>query len=239
MPDRVPAALLTALTRGERAGLLRALDLIGPALADLYADEVADHREARGDNGQLFGMKIWTHGWFRFDQLFAEEPGIEVVAANGSKELRIGRLRIGIYRQGAHVDDDVHHNIPHADSQTKRSYGANNAAQLALFDSDLGRPAVDEQRISSLFDLTCSHFGNPRDGLVKWYVGAQSEPGRWGWVNRQPDSEPGSGAGARLAPVTPLRPAGGIVPFDQRPVQDVEVRPRRRLGEQDERDRSR
>jgi hypothetical protein len=43
-------------------------------LADLYADEVADHREARGDNGQLFGMKIWTHGWFRYVGALRRRP---------------------------------------------------------------------------------------------------------------------------------------------------------------------
>jgi hypothetical protein len=201
------------------------------ALGHLYADEVADHREARGDNGQLFGMKLWVHGWFRYEELFADDPIVQVVADNGSWALHIGCLRVGIYRQGSHVDDDVHHDIPHADSETKRSYGESNAAQLELFNTSVGRPTLDDAGVAALMALTITHFGNSRDGLVKWYVGAQSQPGRWGWVMRQPDVEPrredGTGGVTPLRPVHPTRPGNGIVPFDQPPVQDIDVVPHR------------
>ncbi len=220
---------------------MRVLDQIGPALTDLYHDELADHREARGDNGQLFGMKIWIHGWFRYDELFADDRNVQVVAENGSWALHVGRLRIGIYRQGSHVNDDVHHDIPHADSEIKRSYGVNNAAQLALFDGDLGRTTLDDLSVAALLHLTITHFGNSRDGLVKWYLGAQSQPGRWGWVRRQPNADrrhdEGGGLASPIRPVNPLRPGGDVVPFDQRPVPDVEitphVRPARELRRED------
>jgi len=227
MLERVPAALLAALTPEEREGLMRVLGHLGQELANLYADEAADHREARGDNGQLFGMKIWTHGWFRYEELFAEDPLVEVVSENGSWALHIGRLRIGVYRQGSDVDDDIHQDIPHADSETKRSYGVNNASQLALFDGDLGRPTLDDASIAKLLNVTVTHFGNSRDGLVKWYVGAQSRPGRWGWVYRQPHAEPRRDDGDGVIPIRPLNPRlpGDVVPFDQRPVKDIDVTP--------------
>jgi hypothetical protein len=231
MSDRVPPELFAALTPEERRGLTRALDRLGQELADLYADEVVDHREARGDNGQLFGMKIWIHGWFRYEELFADDRDVHVVSENGSWALHIGRLRIGIYRQGSHADEDVHQEIPHADSAIKRSYGTRNAAQLALFDGDLGRPTLDAASIAALLDLTITHFGNSRDGLVKWYIGAQSRPGHWGWVWRQPDTKPrweddSDGGVTPIRPIKPRRPGGDVVPFDQRLVPDVEITPR-------------
>lgn len=232
MIDRVPPALLSTLTAEEADGLLRALTTLAPELADLYADEVAEHREARGDNGQLFGMKLWVHGWFRYEELFADDPIVRVVAENGSWALHIGRLRVGIYRQGSHLEDDVHHDIPHSDSETKRSYGESNAAQLELFADAVGRRELADAEIGALLALTITHFGNSRDGLVKWYLGAQSQPGQWGWVIRQPDAEPrredGHGGVTPLRPVGTPRPGGGqVVPFDQRPVHDVEVTPHR------------
>ena len=88
---------------GNAIGYLRVLSRLGQELADLYIDEVADHRESRGDNGQLFGMKLWTHGWFRYEDLFADDPFIRVASENGSWALHVGRLRVGVYRQGSHV----------------------------------------------------------------------------------------------------------------------------------------
>lgn len=233
MNDPVPAALLATLTPAERAGLLRVLSRLGQELADLYVDEVADHRESRGDNGQLFGMKLWIHGWFRYEDLFADDPIIQVVSDNGSWALHVGRLRVGVYRQGSHVDDDVHQDIPHADSVTKRSYGVSNAAQLALFDGNIGRGILDDATVAALLHLTITHFGNSRDGLVKWYIGAQSKPGRWAWVVRQPDVEGRASGGGMVTPIRPVGPStlgGEIVPFDRRPVQDVEVTPHLRPG---------
>lgn len=230
MPDRVHPALLAVLTPEERDGLLRALDMIGQELANLYADEVDDHSEARGDNGQLFGMKLWVHGWFRYEDLFVDDPVIEVVADNGSWALHIGRLRVGIYRQGSHVDDDIHHDIPHADSETKRSYGVRNAAQLSLFPESVARPTIDDASVGTLHDLTITHFGNSREALVKWYVGAQSQPGRWAWVLRQPEVKVDR-RGQTSDGVTSIRSrpqvGGDIVPFDQRPITDVPVVPHR------------
>jgi hypothetical protein len=215
--------LLAALDQDERDALIRALEVLEKELPNLYAAEVADHREARGDDGQLFGMKIWTHGWFRYEGLFGDDPIIRVLRNQGSWELSIGRVRVGIYRQGSSVDHSVYNGIPCADSDAKRSYGERNEAQLELFE-DL---PVEARESCALLDLTVVHFGNARDGLVKWYVGAQAPPGAWAWVTRLPLAEADSDAGmVDQPPVVPLRPTGGVVPFDQRPVEDIDVRPR-------------
>jgi len=209
---------------------MRVLKHLGQELADLYADEVADHREARGDNGQLFGMKLWVHGWFRYEDVFADDTDVQVVPENGSWALHIGRLRIGSTGRAATSMRTCITTYPHADSETKRSYGISNAAQLALFDGDVGRSTLDDVSIAALLQLTITHFGNSREGLVKWYVGAQSQPGRWGWVVRQPGAEgrekdEGGGSVTPIRPVRPRRPGGDMVPFDQRSTHDVDVTP--------------
>jgi hypothetical protein len=71
--------------------------------------------------------------------------------------------------------------------------------------------------------LTVGHFGNPREGLVKWYLGgwAATPNGQkaWAWIERQDESGEAGGF-ATLAPRTPIEP------FDQRTADVVAVRPR-------------
>jgi len=92
--------------------------------------------------------------------------------------------------------------------------------QLTLFSRDAETPTDESSYAPN--SLTIGHFGNPRDGLVKWYLGAWAvdELGhkRWTWIERQDDPNEG---------VEPLPARPRVVPFSERPQEALEVRPRR------------
>jgi hypothetical protein len=222
-----PTALTARLTPEQAVSLERAVDAIGEELASVYATNIRDHRESRGDNAQLFGMKIWVHGHFRLQQRFDDDPDVQVIDANGSYSVKVGPIAIGVYKLGDFVDDDIHQSFPDA-SPTKRGYGERNRAQLPLFEYAPESPLPPEARYG-LNDLIVGHFGNPRDGLVKWYLGAfiVDEDGRaaWAWIERQ------ELAGERRESDISRPP---MVPFDAREADSVEVRPRRTAASQAE-----
>lgn len=215
----LPPPLLKRLTPIEAAALARAVDTIGEELAAVYAANIQDHRESRGDNAQLFGMKIWVHGDFRISGRFEETSDIRVSHTNGSYAVLLGGLSIGVYKLGDTVEEDVHGCFPDA-SPTKRAYAERNRRQLALFELEPASPLPLSARYA-LNDLIVGHFGNPRDGLAKWYVGAPTtdEQGwrRWAWISKQ--DLPGV-----AIQTVPARPP--MVPFDAREVDALEVRPR-------------
>ncbi len=215
----LPEQLLDRLSESDALALKRAVQIVGEELHANYRANVADHREARGDNAQLFGMKIWVHGRFRLEGRFEDDPEVRIVDVNGSYCLRIGPLSVGVYKVGDLLDDDVHHRFPDT-STTKRSYGERNRDQLTLFEASGLAPPVDEAAYA-LNDLTIAHFGNPREGLVKWYAGAfvADELGRlrWAWLARQ--GLEGLGANQES-------PSPPIVPFSEREVEDFQIAPR-------------
>lgn len=215
----LPLQLLARLGSDDATALVDAVDAIGQELGAVYAVNVADHREARGDNSQLFGLKIWVHGDFQITGRFEDDAQVEVVHSNGSYSVQVGPVSTGVYKLGDTADEDVHECFPDT-SPTKRSYAERNRAQLRLFDSEPDSPLPPAARYA-LNDLIVGHFGNPRDGLVKWFVGAPTtdERGvrRWAWIARQ--APPGVIARPDLG-----RPP--IVPFDAREVEPLEVRPR-------------
>lgn len=217
----IPDQLLARLQPEDASALEQAIDAIGEELAAVYAANVADHREARGDNAILFGMKVWTHAEFRISGRF-DEVRVRVLQSNGSYHVSVGPLKIGVYKVGDAVDEDVHQCFPDA-SATKRSYAVRNAAQLSLFDVEPDSPLPPEARYG-LDELLVVHFGNPRGGLVKWYVGAPmaDERGvrRWAWIARQDL--------AATSAVDPKRAHQGVTPFDAQQAEDLVVRPRPR-----------
>jgi hypothetical protein len=79
-------------------------------------------------------------------------------------------------------------------------------------------PPLPIAEAALLNDLIIGHFGNPRDGLVKWYLGAivVDDMGnrRWAWIERQEGSEE-----ADVHEIA--RPQ--MVPFDQRQPAELEV----------------
>lgn len=224
--DAMPEFLLARLSAVHLTALERLRIGIGIELAATYELEVADHHESRGDDAQLFGFKLWKHLWFRLVEHFEDDPDITIVKVENSWQIRLGPLRIGIYKNGELEDQDAQVRHP-GSSPMKRSYGERNQEQLVLFDVDAASQVQDGEAVGALNDLTVTHYGNPRDGLTKWYFGAERRsPGSVGWVwqERQPIPQ--------LAPAMPgnvksLRRPGRVPTFAEQPVEDV-VTPRRR-----------
>lgn len=217
----VPRLLLNRLGPEHGAALSEAIDAIGEELDLVYKQTCSDHRESRGDNAQVFGLKIWARGEFRVDARFLDSPQANLVRENGSYRVAVSELAIGVYKLGQTVDDDIHLCFPD-ESPTKRAYAERNTAQLTLFEIPVVSALPADIRYS-LNDLVIGHFGNPRDGLTKWYVGAMivDDQGRpsWAWVERQDDP------GEATSPA-PQRPP--IEPFGSREVPQIRVGPRQR-----------
>ncbi len=227
---RLPPELLERLEPDDADALRRLVRLVGRELHGLYRATARDHLESRGDNAQLFGMKIWTHGWFRYISLFADDPLIWIHEHKGSYALRVGPLKVGVYALGSTADEDIHVCVPDG-SPTKRSYADHNSHQLALFEADRAATrAAAASAAATLNELTIGHFGNPRDGLTKWYVGAlvtdESDEQRWAWVERQDieESDEGGGGGITFGPRPDPRPP--VTPFSEREVEDIPIEPR-------------
>lgn len=209
LPDR----LFQHSTLPEAQAIRRALTLLAEILPAIYDENSQNHKER--DNAQVYGLRNWVHIWAVLKERESDLRGASVEEENSTFYLRVGSLKIGIHKLGHVVDDDIHACFPDG-SPTQREYARNNAKQLTLFDASPG-PWLDDDRRFACRELTVGHFGNPDEGLVKWYVGAYvfDERGRprWAWVERQP-----------LAMV-PKRP--DVTPYDQRPVEEIQVRPRR------------
>lgn len=213
----IPSELVARLGPVVCATLERFLRIAELTLAEVYEANVADYRESRGDDAQLFGLKIWKHEWYALGQALADDPDITLLEVNGSYEIHIGPLRIGVYGLGHLVSDDVLQCFPDS-SPFKRAFGEQN--QLRLFALETVEPSPDASSFS-LNSLTLGHFGNPRDGLVKRYLGAwvvdENDRKHWAWVERL--DQPGEG----VEPL-PVRPP--VVPFSDRPREALHIRPR-------------
>jgi len=212
----IPDQFLTGLRDRERA-LPAALRLFAEELEGVYETCVRSHQPGIGDNAQLFGLAIWHRLWFALAQRVSEVEGLCIVDANNSHQLQLGMLRLGIHKLGDFVDDDIHASFPDA-SPTQRSYGVRNNGQLRLFEA-VPSPGLPASQAFALRDLTLGHFGNPRDGLLKWHLGAwtldDAAKPFWAWQ-------------ARLDADTTDSDPPAITPFDARPIADLEVVPRKR-----------
>jgi hypothetical protein len=214
---RIPPELAARLGGDDSSALGRFIDAAETTLRLVYEANVADYRETRGDDAQLFGLKVWKHEWYALAQELAEDESISLVENNGSYEVHIGPLRIGVYGLGHLASDDILQSFPDS-SPFKRGFGEQN--QLRLFALETVERPPDASSFA-LNSLTLGHFGNARDGFVKGYLGAwifnESNHKRWAWIERldQPDE------GVEPLPVRPP-----IVPFSDRPREALEVRPR-------------
>lgn len=215
---RLPTALLARLETADAAALQRVLGTAAAQLLAVYREAVEVHQESRGDDAQLFGFNVYK--WLRYalQQAVLEDEHVEFVDIKGAYHLQVGPLRLRFDALGHRADDDVLESFPDA-SPAKRAVGRDNAAQMQL-----ELPGESIAPAAGAFDLnrlTVGHFGNPREGLVKWYVGAWIElpDGRqaWQWIERQDLPEDGVGA----------TPAPPVVPFDGRDADAIVVAPRR------------
>ena len=193
--------------------------MIGEELASVCEANRLDHREARGDNAHTFGTNNYHHLRFRLDgRLDGDERG-SMVHWKNAYMISVPPITLGVYALGSAAGDDVYERFPD-DSETKRDYGNHNHDQLKIFELDRVGPLPPEATYS-LNDLILGHFSNPREGLIKWYLGAFviDEEGRrqWAWIERQ------DLPGEEIAPLPQRAP---IVPFDQGEVQSLEVRAR-------------
>lgn len=212
----IPPQLTKNLSFPEAQLLRRILRVVGEELDSVYRAAVRHHRPR--DNANIFGLRTWVHIWSALDDRGDELGDAEIIELNNSFYLRVGRLKVGIHKLGHSADDDIHSCFPEG-SATKRSYGQDNSLQLILFDSSPDSPLAEDAAFA-LRGLTIGHFGNAKNGLVKWYLGAYiyDDDGRprWAWIARQ-------------GPTAASRPP--VTPYSERLPAEVKVPPRRRERE--------
>jgi len=186
-----------------------------------------------GDNAQLFGFGIWTHGWYFIEQALADVEGAIVTHRDHSHQIRIGPLTTGVYKVGDTAEESIDA-IELDGSETKQSYPRLNADQLALFDAD-GEGAARE-RAFSLHHLVIAHYGNHRDGFAAAWIGAPThdEQGRFKWAWRRRLDEPHSGDSA----TAPADGSPGPTPFTDQPEPDFDLEIRDDPGEIEADDRN-
>lgn len=216
---RIPNDLAARLAPEQLAALDRLLGELGELMPRLYREALLDYQESRGDDAALYGLRVYKHLRFALMSFVERDPLISFVEVNGAYSLNVGPLQIRVDSLGHHAHQDVHTCFPDS-SPSKLDVGRTNFFQLR-FELPEAEP-VPEASAYSLSRLTAGHFGNPREGLVKWYLGAwtETESGgkTWAWIERQDDD-----LGQQPAP---LSPKGPIVPFNERGADIVAVRPR-------------
>lgn len=215
----LPFPLLARLDAETASALREVIDLVGDELAAVHQVNRHDHRESRGDNAQIFGLKNYVHCRFRLEGQLQGDPRAHLVHEKGAYRIVVPPLSIGVYCLGSHLEDDIHERFP-IESPSKRTFGTRNRDQIALFESDATATLSTEARYG-LNDLIVGHFGNPREGLVKWYAGAyvldaDGSP-RWAWVERQELPQ---------ETIEPLPGPSLVTPFSAAPVEPLSVQAR-------------
>jgi hypothetical protein len=217
---RISEALRARLSRAEVAALERLLAGLDELLPRIYREALIDYQESRGDDAALYGLRVYKHLRFALTTFADRDPDIMFLEPNGSYVLAVGPLRLRVDSLGHFVNEDVLGCFPD-NSPTKQAVGRRNLLQLR-FEMPEADP-VPDQAAFNLNALTAGHFGNPSEGLVKWYLGAWTETetgGRtWVWIERQDEDR-----GEQAAPLAPRVP---IVPFNERAADIVSVQPRR------------
>jgi hypothetical protein len=215
----IPFELTARLDADEQSHLVALLASVEESLPRVYRNAVLDYQESRGDDSALFGLRVYKHLRHEGSGFVAGRRGIQFAEPNGSYEIVIGPLHIRIDGLGHSRHDDVLLCFPDS-SPTKAAVGESNYQQLQLDFAQVGRTPTAAD--FSLNHLTVGHFGNPREGLAKWYFGAwrTTEAGgrEWVWIRRQD---------AVADALTPsLAPREPVVPFSRRTADVVSLRPR-------------
>ncbi len=213
IPDRLRARL-----GDERAARLEELLLtIERVLGRVYEMDAKDHEPDIGDNANLFGQKIWHHGWFALEHELEGWEDIAVTSEDNSFRIRIWALTIAVYKVGDSESDSIYE-VDFNGSATKKAYAKRNQAQLELFSPE-AFAGPEHEHAFELNDLWVAHFGNPREQLVKLYVGAPSldDSGRKQWAWQRRIDTPGGGGGGLREPLAPS-------PFDDLPEPELDLK---------------
>lgn len=216
MADFIPD-LLRARLGDERAERLEELlRTIERVLRRVYEMDATDHDPDVGDNANLFGQKIWHHGWFALEHELEGWDDVKVTCEDNSFRIRIWQLTLAVYKVGDSDADSIH-DVSFNGSAIKKADAKRNQAQLQLFPFE-AVVGPEPEHAFELNDLWVAHFGNPREQLVKLYVGAPSlddaDRKQWAW-QRRIDAPSCAGDGAR----EPVAPAA----FDDLPEPELEV----------------
>jgi hypothetical protein len=211
--DFIPERLRTRLGEELADRLRDVVETVERVLSQVYEMDARAYDPSIGDNAQLFGLNIWHHGWFAIDDALAGMEGVLVSHEDGSHRIHIGPLTIAVYKGGRDESSSIY-DVSLDGSATKRSYVERN--QLQLFSLDEIAVQVPE-RAYELNTLWIVHFGNPREELVKLYLGAPTRniEGRdeWAWHRRIDNGD----SGALANPSLPAAPP----PFDEQPEPEI------------------
>jgi len=213
--DFIPQPLRDRLGE-EPADMLGAVvGIVEASLRQVYEMDSSAYDPSVGDNSQLFGQNIWHHGWFAIEEALDGFDAVLVNHEDNSHRIHLGKLTIAVYKGGKdEVDriDDVNLN----GSATKRNHVARNQLQLFSLEEFM-RPVAE--RAYELNTLWIVHFGNPREQLVKLYLGAPTRNAEdrteWAWYRRVDKG----GAAETIAPPLPeMSPS-----FDEQPEPEIRL----------------
>jgi hypothetical protein len=212
--DFIPQALRDHLG-DETVDLLGdVVRIVERALDQVYEMDSRAYDPSVGDNAQLFGLGIWHHGWFAIEEALEAVEGVAISHEDNSHRVHLGELTVFVYKGGDDEVDSIY-DVNLNGSATKREYVDRNQTQLFSLDDIV--VAVDE-RAYELKTLWIAHFGNPRDGLVKIYLGAPSrdaeDRNEWAWHRRV--GEPAQLAVVEAVPEIPLS-------FDAQPEPEIDL----------------
>jgi hypothetical protein len=90
----LPAQLLARLDDGDVVALQEFALKVANRLPQVYDENVMDHQESRGDDGPLFGFKVYKHLRFAMMQDVEDLPDVAFVEDNGAYYIAIGPLSI-------------------------------------------------------------------------------------------------------------------------------------------------
>jgi hypothetical protein len=215
MADFIPEPLRRRLGDERADRLAELVCVVERELRHVYEMDSRAFDPTVGDNSQLFGLGIWHHGWFFIDQVLEDWPEALVTHEDNSHRIRVFGLTLAVYKGGDLVEESIYE-VNFNGSATKKQYAREN--QLRLFPLE----SVERPEDETAFDLTelwLVHFGNPREGFVKLYIGAPTfdELDRpcWAWYRRVDEGGPGGGGGERV----PDEPE----PYDARPEPGLDL----------------
>jgi hypothetical protein len=223
MFEFIPEPLRERLGEEEARRLGEIILIVERALRQVYEMDARAYDPTVGDNLQLFGLGIWHHGWFAIEEALDGVDGVVVSHEDNSHRIHLGKLTLAVYKGGDYESETIY-DVDLNGSATKRDYVARNQLQLFSFDEiERSIPTLAYE----LNTLWIVHFGNPRDELVKLYLGAPSRDAddrkEWAWYERVDRGGNGGGGGERIPEMPPS--------FDEQPEPEIALELEEDVGE--------